>query len=193
MDRKPSVTKCSWCSKNPLLERYHDEEWGIEERDPERLFECLCLEGQQAGLSWLTVLKKRQSYRERFHSFVPEKVAGMSDAEIDEALDDEGVIRLRLKLEAIRKNARAYLAFRQSGGDFSKFLWSFVNDSPVVTVPNSFADTPVRTSASDAMSKALRKLGFTFVGSTICYAFMQAVGMAVDHDAGCRFSGVPRR
>ncbi len=185
--------RCSWCQGNPLLEAYHDEEWGVEERDGERLFECLCLEGQQAGLSWLTVLKKRESYRKRFHAFVPGKVAGMSDSEIDEALRDEGVIRLRLKLEAVRKNARAYLAFKESGGDFSEFLWSFVGGVPIVTVPNSFADTPVRTPESDAMSKALKKLGFTFVGSTICYAFMQAAGMAVDHDAGCRFSGFPRR
>lgn len=184
--------RCSWCQGNPLLEVYHDAEWGVEERDGERLFEYLCLEGQQAGLSWLTVLKKRESYRKRFHSFVPGKVAEMSDSEIDEALRDEGVIRLRLKLEAVRKNARAYLAFVQSGGDFSKFLWSFVNGVPIITVPNSFVDTPVRTPESDAMSKALKKLGFTFIGSTICYAFMQAVGMAVDHDTGCRFKGMTR-
>ena len=170
------------------MKAYHDEEWGVEVRDPVELFECLCLEGQQAGLSWLTVLKKRETYRSRFHGFDPAKVAAMTDAEIDAALLDPGVIRLKLKLEAIRKNAVAYLAYVNGGGDFSKLLWSFVNDRPIVYVPKGLSDFKAKTPESDAMSKALAKLGFKFAGSTICYAFMQAVGMAVDHDSGCRFS-----
>ena len=188
-----SLPVCAWCATNDLLRIYHDEEWGVEVRDSRELFECLCLEGQQAGLSWLTVLKKRETYRSRFHGFDPVKLASMTDAEIDAALLDPGVIRLRLKLEAIRTNARAYLAFKEGGGDFSKLLWSFVGDGPIVFVPNGTSEFKAKTPESDAMSKALLKLGFKFVGSTICYAFMQAVGMAVDHDSGCRFSGTPRR
>lgn len=184
---------CAWCSAHPLLRTYHDEEWGVEERDPLALFECLCLEGMQAGLSWLTVLKKRENYRKRFFGFDPDRLSAMTDAEIDEALLDEGIIRLRLKVEALRKNARAYVAYRDSGRDFSRLVWSFVQDRPIVNRPASIADVQPKTPESDALSKALLKLGFTFVGSTICYAFMQAVGMVVDHDSGCRFSGIPRR
>ena len=189
MSENPDIRNtCLWCRKNALLESYHDAEWGVEERDPLRLFECLCLEGMQAGLSWLTVLKKRENYRRIFYGFDPEKMAVMTDAEIDGALLDPGIIRLRLKVEALRKNARAYLAYRDGGGDFSRLVWSFVRNEPIVNCPKGLEDIPTRTPESDALSKALSKLGFTFVGSTICYAFMQAVGMAVDHDSGCRFS-----
>ncbi|HEX4909781.1 MAG TPA: DNA-3-methyladenine glycosylase I [Permianibacter sp.] len=177
-------TRCSWCTSDPIYITYHDEEWGTPLRDDRALFELLCLEGQQAGLSWLTVLKKREHYRKLFADFVPEKVARFSDDKIEKILLDPGVVRNRLKIYGIRKNAFAMLALQKELGSFSDFLWQFVGGK---TVRGHDADAaPVTaTPASDAMSKALKKRGFTFVGTTICYAFMQASGMVDDHMPGC--------
>ena len=179
------TTRCAWCSADPLYIRYHDDEWGQPLRDERALFELLCLEGQQAGLSWITVLKKREHYRLRFHGFVPERVASMSDDELEMVLQDPGVVRNRLKIYGIRKNAQAWLRLSQAQRDAGAFLWSFADHSKRRPRPATLADVPVTTPASDAMSKALKKAGFTFVGSTICYAFMQASGMVDDHTVDC--------
>ncbi|MBW7981016.1 DNA-3-methyladenine glycosylase I [Enterobacillus tribolii] len=182
MDNK---TRCGWVSADPLYIAYHDEEWGQPLYDGARLFEMLCLEGQQAGLSWITVLKKRENYRRAYHHFDPEKVAAMTEADIDALMQDAGLIRHRLKLDAIVINARALLAMQRQGEDFSTFLWSFVDGKPLHNHPATLSDIPAKTAQSDAMSKALKKRGFKFIGSTICYAFMQACGMVDDHVADC--------
>ncbi len=181
----PEPIRCSWCSSDPLYQRYHDEEWGRPLHDDRALFELLCLEGQQAGLSWITVLKKRERYRERFAGFDPQRVAAMTDAELESILQDPGVVRNRLKIHGIRRNAAACLQVIATQGAFGPFLWSFAGPDPQRSRPATLRDVPVSTPASDAMSKALKKLGFTFVGSTICYAFMQASGMVDDHTADC--------
>lgn len=182
MDNK---TRCGWVSADPLYVAYHDDEWGRPQYDGVKLFELLCLEGQQAGLSWITVLKKRENYRRAYHQFDPHRVAAMSVADIDLLMQDAGLIRHRLKLNAIVTNARAWLAMQDGGEDFSAFLWSFVDGKPQVNRPAALAEVPAKTAQSDAMSKALKKRGFKFVGSTICYAFMQAGGMVDDHVTGC--------
>lgn len=183
--------RCSWCTSEPLYIAYHDQEWGVPLRDDRELFELLCLEGMQAGLSWLTVLKKREHYRKVFAGFVPEKIARFSDDKLEQLLLDPGIVRNRLKVYGIRKNALALLALQKELGSFSEFLWQFVGGK---TVRGRDADhAPVTsTAASDAMSKALKKRGFTFVGSTICYAFMQASGMVDDHMPGCWKRGKSR-
>lgn len=180
-----TLKRCDWVGDDPLYLRYHDEEWGRPLYGDQALFECLCLEGQQAGLSWITVLRKREHYRRCFKQFDPLKVARMRDATIEKLLQDSGLIRNRLKLYGIRKNARACLAVIEEEGSFSDYLWSFVEGQPLVRRPDTLAEVPVSTAVSDAMSKDLKKRGFTFVGSTICYAFMQAVGMVDDHMDGC--------
>lgn len=164
---------------------YHDKEWGIPAHDDRHLFEMLVLEGAQAGLSWETILKRRQGYREAFHHFDPVKVAAMSDQELDHLLQDEKIIRNRLKVYAARKNAQVYLAIQQEFGSFDKYLWKFVNSKPIVHHRQTFAEVPVSTPISDALSKDLKKRGMTFVGSTIIYAYMQAVGLVNDHLADC--------
>lgn len=175
------MPRCFWCTNDPLYIAYHDEEWGVPLRDPKRLFELLLLEGFQAGLSWITVLKKRARYREVLWGFDAERLAQMSDAEIEERLQDAGIIRNRLKLQAARQNAGAWLRLE----DPVALLWSFVGGVPKI---NHFADrgeVPAVTPEAEAMSKALKKLGFTFVGPTICYAYMQAAGMVMDHTTDC--------
>ena len=179
-----NVQRCSWCGDDPLYVEYHDTEWGIPVYDDQRLFEMLCLEGQQAGLSWITILRKRAHYQKVFAQFNPNKLAKYTDEQLEKLLSDPGIVRNRLKVFGIRKNALAYLALSKHGS-FSDFVWQFVEHTPRVNSPKSMASVPGATAASDAMSKALKKAGFTFVGSTICYAFMQACGMVNDHVQEC--------
>ncbi|MDV1286680.1 DNA-3-methyladenine glycosylase I [Escherichia coli] len=176
---------CGWVSQDPLYIAYHDNEWGVPETDSKKLFEMICLEGQQAGLSWITVLKKRENYRACFHQFDPVKVAAMQEEDVERLVQDAGIIRHRGKIQAIIGNARAYLQMEQNGEPFVDFVWSFVNHQPQVTQATTLSEIPTSTSASDALSKALKKRGFKFVGTTICYSFMQACGLVNDHVVGC--------
>ncbi|MCL5498719.1 DNA-3-methyladenine glycosylase I [Escherichia coli] len=179
------MQRCGWVTQDPLYLAYHDEEWGVPQMDGKKLFEMICLEGQQAGLSWITVLKKRENYRNAFHQFDPEKVAAMGPDDVERLLLDAGIIRHRGKIEAIIGNARAWLAMEQNGEPFAPFVWSFVDNEPQVTRAATPGDIPTSTPASDALSKALKKRGFKFVGTTICYSFMQACGLVNDHITGC--------
>ncbi|MFT3989820.1 MAG: DNA-3-methyladenine glycosylase I [Luteolibacter sp.] len=175
-------TRCLWLPPDrPLYTEYHDQEWGVPSRDPRYLFEMICLEGAQAGLSWWTVLQKREHYRKVFHHFVPEKVAEMTDAELEKRVLDPGIIRHRGKIFSVRANARAWLKLENP----VEFLWSFTGGKTVRHSFKTLAEYPTKTPESDAMSKALKKAGFNFVGSTTLYAFMQAVGMVDDHSADC--------
>lgn len=164
---------------------YHDKEWGIPVYDDRHLFEMLILEGAQAGLSWETILKRREGYRQAFHHFDPAKVAKMSDADLNALLQNPGIIRNRLKVYAARQNAIVYLQIQKEFGSFSKYLWNFVNGKPIVTRKKSLKELPTSTPISDSISKDLKKRGMTFVGSTIIYAFMQAVGLVDDHLVDC--------
>ena len=164
---------------------YHDNEWGIPVHEDRHLFEMLILEGAQAGLSWETILKRREGYREVFHYFDPLKVASMSDDELNFLLQDEKIIRNKLKVYAARRNARVFLEIQQEFGSFDRYVWKFVNDHPIINRRKNLKDIPVTTKESDALSKDLKKRGMTFVGSTIIYAYMQAVGMVDDHLADC--------
>ncbi len=179
------MERCGWVSQDPLYIAYHDNEWGVPETDSKKLFEMICLEGQQAGLSWITVLKKRENYRACFHQFDPVKVAAMLEEDVERLVQDAGIIRHRGKIQAIIGNARAYLQMEQNGEPFVDFVWSFVNHQPQVTQATTLSEIPTSTSASDALSKALKKRGFKFVGTTICYSFMQACGLVNDHVVGC--------
>lgn len=181
-DGKP---RCGWASADPLYEKYHDREWGRPLRDDRALFELLTLEGCQAGLSWITVLRKREHYRKVYDGFDPVKIARYTPAKLEKLLADPGIIRHRGKIAASVGNARAYLAVVEREGSFARFLWRFVDGKPRRNAPKTLAQVPARTPESDALSKALQKEGFKFVGSTICYAFMQASGMVDDHVAGC--------
>ncbi|HAX7681731.1 TPA: DNA-3-methyladenine glycosylase I [Escherichia coli] len=179
------MERCGWVSQDPLYIAYHDNEWGVPETDSKKLFEMICLEGQQAGLSWITVLKKRENYRACFHQFDPVKVAAMQEEDVERLVQDAGIIRHRGKIQAIIGNARAYLQMEQNGEPFVDFVWSFVNHQPQVTQATTLSEIPTSTSASDALSKALKKRDFKFVGTTICYSFMQACGLVNDHVVGC--------
>jgi len=179
------VSRCAWCTDDDIYRRYHDEEWGVPVRDDQRLFGMLQLEGAQAGLSWITVLNKRARYEHVFHGFDIERCAAMTDRQLERLLEDPGIIRNRLKVYGVRKNAKAALRLMEREGSLSEYLWSFVGGAPIINRPATIARVPTTTAESDAMSNALKKAGFTFVGSTICYAFMQAVGMVNDHTAGC--------
>lgn len=179
------MQRCGWVTQDPLYLAYHDEEWGVPQMDGKKLFEMICLEGQQAGLSWITVLKKRENYRNAFHQFDPEKVAAMGPEDVERLVLDAGIIRHRGKIEAIIGNARAWLAMEQNGEPFTQFVWSFVDHKSQVTQAETLAGIPTSTPASDALSKALKKRGFKFVGTTICYSFMQACGLVNDHITGC--------
>jgi DNA-3-methyladenine glycosylase I len=170
---------------NELYARYHDEEWGVPVHDDRKLFEMLILEGAQAGLSWLTILRRRDGYRKAFKNFDPMKVAKMTDTELARVLKDGDVIRNRLKVYAARKNALAFLKIQEEFGSFDQYVWGFVGGKPRVNRPKTMKDVPAKTAESDALSKDLKKRGMSFVGSTIVYAFMQAVGMVDDHVAGC--------
>lgn len=167
--------------QHPLYCEYHDTEWGVPSRDPRYLFESICLEGAQCGLSWWTVLQKRERYRQVFHNFQPKKVAAMTDAELENLILDPGIIRHRGKIFSVRQNARAWLAIEDPVG----WLWSFVGGRPIINHFKTMADFPARSAESDALSKALKKAGFNFVGTTTMYALMQATGMVNDHTVDC--------
>jgi DNA-3-methyladenine glycosylase I len=189
---KPTI-RCPWCEGFDLYRQYHDTEWGVSLRNNQKLFELLTLEGAQAGLSWSTVLKKRESYREAFDNFDPRKIAKYGDKKVAELMANPGIIRNHLKVSATIGNAKAYLALEKSGQAFDEFLWGFVKNKPIQNKRRSPSEVPAKTPESDAMSKALLKAGFKFVGSTICYAFMQASGMVNDHFISChRYSTVKK-
>jgi len=175
------MPRCFWCTDDPLYIAYHDQEWGVPQRDSQVLFELLLLEGFQAGLSWITVLKKRERYRQVLFGFDAERLARMTDEEIEERMLDPGIIRNRLKLKAARQNAQAWLKLE----DPAALLWSFVGGEPKVNHFEGRGEVPALTAEAEAMSKALKKAGFTFVGPTICYALMQAAGMVMDHTRDC--------
>ena len=179
------MIRCPWCEGFELYRNYHDNEWGVALRDSRALFELLILEGAQAGLSWSTVLKKRENYRLAFDGFDPEKIARYDDKKIAQLLSNEGIIRNKLKITATIINAQAYLSLERNGYSFSDFLWQFVDGQTIQNKRVSLVDVPAKTVESDAMSKALLKSGFKFVGSTICYALMQASGMVNDHLVSC--------
>jgi DNA-3-methyladenine glycosylase I len=179
------INRCPWCGTDPLYTDYHDNEWGKPLYDNQKLFEFLILEGAQAGLSWITVLRKRENYRKAFDDFNPAKIARYTEAKKAKLLLNEGIIRNRLKIDSAIKNAQAYLTMQKNGEDFSEFLWSFVGGKPKQNKWKSMSQMPASTPESDAMCKALKQRGFNFVGSTICYAFMQATGMVNDHLIDC--------
>ncbi|MCB1650305.1 MAG: DNA-3-methyladenine glycosylase I [Pseudomonadales bacterium] len=178
-------TRCSWCGSDPLYVAYHDEEWGVPVHDERMLFEFLTLECQQAGLSWITVLRKRENYRKRFFNFDPKKVAKMTDEDIEERMQDAGLIRNRAKLNSIRSNALAFLAIQKEFGSFDRYIWSFVDGTVIDGRRGSLSELPATSQLSDTISKDLKKRGFKFVGSTIVYAHMQATGMINDHVQDC--------
>jgi DNA-3-methyladenine glycosylase I len=177
--------RCEWCGNDPLYVKYHDKEWGVPVYDDQHLFEMLCLEGAQAGLSWITVLRKRETYRKAFDNFDAKKMAKYDDKRKEKLLQNEGIVRNRLKVNAFVTNAKAYLAIQKEFGSFSDYIWSFVNHKPIINNLKSIKDNHAKTAVSDAMSKDLLQRGFKFTGSTICYAFMQACGMVDDHVAHC--------
>jgi DNA-3-methyladenine glycosylase I len=177
--------RCTWCGDDPLYRTYHDLEWGVPVRDERPLFEMLILDGAQAGLSWITILRKREGYRRAFEGFDPERVARFDEARIASLLADPGIVRNRLKVHAAVANARALLRLHDQGRTLDRLLWDFVDGVPRQNAWRSLVEVPARTAESDAMSRALKALGFAFVGSTICYALMQAAGMVNDHTLNC--------
>ena len=181
----PEPTRCEWSLGHPLLTAYHDEEWGVPVTDDRELFEKLVLDGAQAGLSWLTILKRREGYRRAFEGFDPERIAGYGERDVARLLADPGIVRNRQKVRSAIDNARAYLALREELGSFSDYLWGFVDGRPVVHRRRSVREVPAETETSRRLSKDLRARGFSFVGPTIVYAFMQAVGMVNDHTVDC--------
>jgi DNA-3-methyladenine glycosylase I len=181
----PMPMRCSWASRNPLQCAYHDEEWGVPLHDSRKLFELLLLEGAQAGLSWDTILAKRENYRRAFDRFDPDRMARYDTGKVQALMADSGIVRNRLKIEAAITNARAYLEMQAGGMDFSQFLWAFVDGRPIRNGWRRMDEVPASTPLSDALSKELRRRGFRFVGTTITYAFMQASGMVNDHLLSC--------
>jgi DNA-3-methyladenine glycosylase I len=182
---KDRLVRCAWVSNNPLYISYHDTEWGVPVFDDRKLFEFLVLEGAQAGLSWLTVLKKRENYRKAFEGFDPARVALFTEKKIQGLLNDPGIIRNRLKVRSAVTNAKAFLEVQEEFGSFAKYSWQFVGGKPIRNCFKSIKEVPARTPESDAFSKDLKKRGFKFVGSTIIYAHMQAIGMVNDHTVDC--------
>lgn len=178
-------TRCAWSTSDPLYIEYHDKEWGVPVHNDRLLFEFLILEGAQAGLSWITILKKRENYHKAFDNFEPEKIAKYNSSKFEKLLLNEGIIRNRLKINAAITNAKEFLKIQKEFGSFDKYIWQFVDNKPRNNSWNSLKEIPAKTVESDIMSKDLKKRGFKFVGSTICYAFMQAVGMANDHTTEC--------
>ena len=179
------VTRCTWCGDDPLYVRYHDEEWGVPVRDDRTLFQFLLLEGAQAGLSWITVLRKREGYRKAFAGFDVEKVARFTKKRIEKLLENPAIVRNRLKVESAVSNAQAFIGVQQEFGSFSKYIWGFVDGTPIQNRFRKDAEVPATSPESDALSKDLKKRGFRFVGSTIVYAHMQATGLVNDHVVGC--------
>ena len=179
------IERCWWCGEDPMYKAYHDEEWGVPVHDERNLFEFLCLEGAQAGLSWITILRKREHHRLVFDQFDVNKIARYDESKINLLLGDAGIVRNKLKVNGFVKNARAYLNLREQGLSLNDYLWGFVDGTPTQNNWQSPDQVPANTPVSDAMSKDLKKRGFTFVGSTICYAFMQAAGLVNDHLSHC--------
>jgi DNA-3-methyladenine glycosylase I len=185
MDKGLIINRCAWCGSDPLYRDYHDKEWGVPVHDDRLLFEFLTLEGAQAGLSWITVLRKREGYRRAFSGLDPETVAGFGEKELLQLMVDPGIVRNRLKLSSTVTNARAFLALQEEFGSFDAYLWRFVDGIPLQNAWPSHGSLPASTALSDALSRDLKRRGFRFVGSTICYAFMQAIGMVNDHTTDC--------
>jgi DNA-3-methyladenine glycosylase I len=179
------MNRCGWVNNDPLYMDYHDHEWGVPVYDDQVLFEFLNLEGAQAGLSWYTILKKRENYRQAFDHFDPEKIIHYDEKKIEELLNNEGIVRNKLKINAVITNAKAFLKVVEEFGSFSKYIWSFVDGKPIQNHFKELKDVPTSTEISDKFSKDLKKRGFKFVGSTICYAYMEAVGMVNDHIMSC--------
>jgi DNA-3-methyladenine glycosylase I len=182
--QKP-LTRCQWVTDDPIYRAYHDEEWGTPIYDEQKLFEFLILEGMQAGLSWITILKKRENYRACFDNFAAEKIVKYKPAAIEKLLTNPGIIRNRLKVQAIITNAHAFLELKAADINFTDYIWQFVDGKPIKNHWRNFKEIPTTTTISDQMSRELKKRGFKFIGSTICYAFMQAVGMVNDHTINC--------
>lgn len=182
-------TRCQWAQNAPdFYQHYHDHEWGIPVHDDTKLFEMLILEGAQAGLSWETVLKKRDAYRKAFHNFNVKKVARLTDEQLEKLLSNEGLIRNRLKIWSARRNANVFITIQKECGSFDQYLWAFVNNKPIINKPHRHKNVPATSTISDALSKDLKKRGMNFVGSTIIYAYMQAIGMVNDHTHDCFLS-----
>jgi DNA-3-methyladenine glycosylase I len=177
--------RCDWLTDNDVYIKYHDEEWGVPVYDDRLLLEMLLLEGSQAGLNWLTILKRRKTYKKAYDNFDPEKIAKWTDNKMQKLLKDPGIIRNKLKVSAAKQNAQAYMQIVKEYGTFKMYIWSFVGNKPITNNWESLSEIPATTKESDTMSKSLKKKGFKFVGSTICYAFMQAVGMVNDHITAC--------
>jgi DNA-3-methyladenine glycosylase I len=180
-----TLQRCPWCGSDPLYQQYHDKVWGRPVYDSIELFAKLCLDGQQAGLSWITILRKQQSYYQAYAQFQPEKIALFTEQDCQRLMENTGIVRNKLKINSIVKNAKAYLAIEASGQDFGEYIWQFVGGKTIVNSYASLQEIPTESPESQAMSKALKKAGFSFVGPTICYAFMQAVGMVNDHITSC--------
>jgi len=193
------MTRCQWCGNDPLYVAYHDNEWGVPVHDDQLLFEFLILEGVQAGLSWLTILKKRDNYRQAFHAFNCTRMARYTETDVTRLLADSGIVRNRLKIESAIKNAKGVLEIEEKYGSLDAYLWRYVDGIAKQNAWKSISELPAKTEASERMSKDLKKRGFKFVGPTICYAFMQAVGMVNDHTTDCfryeeiRHLGMPKR
>lgn len=185
MENGTVITRCAWAGSDPLYVAYHDEEWGVPVHDDRLLFEFLTLEGAQAGLSWITILRKREGYRRAFAGMHPEAVAAFGEERLLELMGDPGIVRNRLKLSSTVGNARAFLAVQEQFGSFDAYLWRFVEGAPLQNAWRSLSEVPASTAISDRLSRDLKQRGFRFVGSTICYAFMQAVGMVNDHTVDC--------
>ncbi len=185
MNRKNSLVRCSWVPDDSLYRDYHDREWGVPVHDDQKLFEFLFLEGMQAGLSWWTILRKRENFREAFDFFNPQKVAAYDRSKVHQLLTDSGIIRNRLKIESAIKNAKAFLAVQKEYGSFDRYIWKFVGGKPKQNARKNIKDIPAKTWISDKMSLDLKRRKFKFVGSTICYALMQAVGLVNDHTVDC--------
>ncbi len=183
----PTIMRCAWSLGDPLYLNYHDNEWGVPLHDDQKLFEFLLLEGAQAGLSWITILRKRENYRAALDHFDPNKIAQYNEEKIAELLLDPGIIRNRLKISAAVTNAQAFLKVKEEFGSFDRYIWQFVGGQPIINHWERLAEIPATTPQSAEMSKDLTQRGFKFVGSTICYAFMQATGMVNDHLVGCAF------
>ena len=185
LQKTNEVERCPWCGNDPIYQHYHDNVWGRPRYDSQDLFAKLCLDGQQAGLSWITILKKEKTYYEAYDNFQPDLIILYDQTKIDTLLQNSGIVRNKLKVQSIIRNAKGYLEIEKDLGSFSDFIWSFVSGKRIQNSYKNMSDVPVSTAESEAMSKALKKYGFNFVGPTICYAFMQAVGMVNDHLTSC--------
>jgi len=188
------IIRCAWCGEDPLYVKYHDEEWGVPVHEDRTLFEKITLEGAQAGLSWITILKKRENYRKAFDNFDVKKISKYNEKKIAELLENPGIVRNKLKINSTINNAKAFMAVQKEFGTFDNYIWQFTNNTTLVNKHNHLGDLPAETNISKAMSKDLKKRGFKFVGPTICYAFMQAMGMVNDHVVNCfRYKEVTKK